>query len=376
MEPCIDTRLTQGETGNKGEQVNTREARQSVAPSVVVSLVALAVVFAVGLTFASVELPRLISGWLMRIFEFPGFDSGRNVEQTEAFVSCNGLRVVGYLGLSAVAVMIVAGLALERRRFAVAGAVALFLPVFGHFAASMFFLAGLGVLRVLFLPVMDRSYDLMALGEVAFVPYMAVVYPFACAGVDIREAVIWAAMAGGMLLFIAGVLAWCLTKFRGVSMAEGWVYRISRHPQYLGWIIWSWGLLLYVSRHSELYQFKISYGVPSSLPWLLSAMAIIGVALCEEVAMERRLGDDYRRYTDRTPFLMPLPRWLRTIVAAPMKWVLGSPSPESGRDVIRIVALYTVILILLSVPFVIFGWPAATGWYAFPYNVTPFASAG
>ncbi len=336
----------------------------------------LALIFAIGLAFASVELPRLASGWMISTFDFPGFDSGRQVEESEAFVRTHALRVVGYTGLTVVLVLIIAGLALDRRRLAAAGAVALFLPVFGHFAASMFFLAGLGMLRVLFLPILDQSHRLMALGEVAFVPYMAVVYPFAVFGADVRDMAIWGAMVGGMAVFVAGVLAWFLTRIKGRGVTADWVYRFSRHPQYLGWLMWSWGLMLYVSRHSELYHFKISYGVPSSLPWLLSAMAVVGVALSEEIAMNRRLGEAYGDYARRAPFLVPLPRLVSRTVAAPMRLVLGKPWPESGGDIIRVVGLYTLLLVMLSAPFVVFGWPAETGWYAFPYNVAPFAAAG
>lgn len=335
---------------------------------------ALALVFAIGLAFASVELPRLASGWMIETFDFPGFDSGREVEESEVFIRSHALRAMGYIGLSIVVLLIIGGLVLDHRRLATIGAIALFLPVFGHFAASMFFLAGLGMLRVLFLPVLDQSYRLMALGDVAFVPYVAVVYPFAVLGADARDVVIWGSMVGGMVIFVAGVLAWFLTRIKGGGVTVDRVYRFSRHPQYLGWLLWSWGLMLYVSLHSELYHFKISYGVPSSLPWLLSAMTIVGVALSEEIAMKRRRGREYDDYARTAPFLVPLPRPVSRIVAAPMRLILGKAWPESGREILLVVGLYTLILILLSVPFVVFQWPPVSGWYGFPYNLPPLAA--
>jgi protein-S-isoprenylcysteine O-methyltransferase Ste14 len=349
-----------------------RHAASRVSLPTAVALTAGAVVVAVALTFASVELPRFVSGWLIDACQFPGFDSGRQTEQAEAWIQSHGLRVVGYGSFAAVVIAAVVGLAGGHRRVASAGAIVLFLPVFGHFAASMFFLAGLGMLRVIFLPVLDCSYGLMALGDAAFVPYMALVYPLAVLGVDARDLVIMGAMTSGMAVFMIGVLAWFLEQTHGGGVTQAWVYRYSRHPQYMGWILWSWGLMLYVSRHSELYHFKIAYGVPSSLPWLLSTMVIVGVAMSEEVGMERRFGDEYRRYARKTPFLISLPRAVNRFLSAPMRLVLGRSRPESGVDVLRTVAVYTVLLILLSVPFVLFGWPAATGWYAFPYNVPPF----
>jgi protein-S-isoprenylcysteine O-methyltransferase Ste14 len=338
----------------------------------VVALGMASLVLAVALAFASVELPRLASSWLIDSFDFPGFDSGREVEAAEAWVSAHGLRVIGYACLIGVLAAIIVGLVGDRRGLATAGAVALLLPVFGHFAASMFFLAGLGMLRVIVLPILDRSYALMALGDVAFVPYMVVVHPIAVLGVDARDAVIWGSMIAGMALFTLGVLTWFLRRAGGGGVAQEWVYRFSRHPQYAGWILWSWGLMLYVSVHSELYHFKIAYGVPSSLPWLLSTMVIIGVALSEELHMERRLGDGYRSYAQRTPFLIPIPRVAERILSAPARLMLGKPRPETGAEVVGVVALYAALLMMLSLPFVFFDWPAATGWYAFPYNVPPF----
>ena len=156
------------------------------------------------------------------------------------------------------------------------------------------------------------------------------------------------------------------------GMADFWLYRLSRHPQYLGWILWSYGFMIYVSLHSTLYRFKIAYGIPNSLPWLLSTLAIVGVALVEEIKMRRERGEEYDLYSQRTPFMLPLPRLVSRVIAAPMRLVLRKKRPESGMEVAVTLALYAAILILLSVPFVVFHFPYRTGWWGFPYNVFPF----
>lgn len=335
-----------------------------------ISLVA--VVFAVGLGYASVEVPFLASSWLGQAVDMPGYDSGPQFERAEAFVVSHHLRPIGLGCLSAIVLMMATGLVMERRAPALVGAVAIFLPVFGHFAASMFFLAGLGLLRILWLPVLDLSYRAMSLGEVVFVPYAAVVWLAATAGVDVRGPIAWLAMTGGALVFVAGTMAWFVARVRARSVADFWVYRISRHPQYLGWIVWSYGLMLHVGRHSELYQFKISWGLGSSLPWMVSTFVILGVAMLEEVHMRREVGDRYEIYRSRTPFLFPLPRSLAVIASAPMRWTLGHDEPASGREVVIVVGLYIGITVLLSLPLVVTGWPASSGWWGFPYNVWPF----
>lgn len=333
----------------------------------------LALVFTVGLTGASVELPRFASQLLMERLGTPGFDATYHPEETEAFLSSHRLRAIGAAGLAATLALILVGLVAERRGLAATGAVLFFLPVFGHFAASMFFLAGLACLRVLWLPILDVSHKLMALGDVVYLPYAGVVYPLVVAGFDIRDQIPWVVMAAGAAIFAASTLTWFTARSEGRRVADGWLYRWSRHPQYVGWIVWSYGLLLYVLRHSELYHFKIAWGMPSSLPWLVSTLVIVGVAMLEEIRMASAAGAAYTSFRDRTPFLVPLPHRLRSVFAAPMRLALRRQWPETGRQVALVIAVYAAILIAASVPFVVFDWPPRIGWWGFPYNVWPLA---
>ena len=336
------------------------------------ALTLLAVIFAIGLAYASVELPLAVSGWLMGALEFPGYDSGREAEATEAFVVAHAIRPIGCAALVVTLLLMAVGLVAGRRRLALAGAVAFFLPVFGHFAASMFFLAGLGALRIGWLPILDVSYGAMSLADVAYVPYAAVVWAAALIGLDLRDAVAWAAMTAGLAVFTVAVVAWFVARARGAEVADLSLYRLSRHPQYLGWILWSWGLMVYVGRHSQLYHFKISWGIGSSLPWAVSTAVVVGVALLEEIQMRGRAGASYDAYRLQAPFLLPLPRPVSAVAAAPMRWLLRAPWPRSGAEVALVAALYLALVVVLSLPLVLTGWPAPTGWWGFPSNVWPF----
>jgi protein-S-isoprenylcysteine O-methyltransferase Ste14 len=337
-----------------------------------VLLALMVIVFVIALTYASVEFPRIVNSLLHGAVEFPGFDSGRDAEGAEAFIRSHDLRVIGYGSFAVVLVLIVVGLAAGKHGLSSLGAVALFLPVFGHFAMSMFFLAGLGMLRVIWMPMLDVSYDVLRLGDVSYVPYMITAYLPALLGADIRTFLAYLSMGIGILVFALGTLAWFRGRLQGREVADFWVYRFSRHPQYLGWILWSYGFMIYVSLRSTLYQFKLSYGVPSSLPWLLSTLVIVGVGLVEEIKMRREAGEEYETYRRRTPFLLPLPRWVSGLVAAPMRALLRNERPESGAEALAVVGLYAVLLVVLSVPFVVFDLPGRTGWWGFPYNVFPF----
>jgi hypothetical protein len=285
-----------------------------------VGLVVLAVAFALGLTFTSIELPRLAHDALSAHQQAPGFDSrggDLNVAKTEAWMAHHHLRLIGYASLALVVALIVVGFATRRTGLASLGAADLFLPVFAQFALEMFFLAGLGMLRLLWLPALDVSYGILGLADVVRWPYDLALSAGALLGLRPGGWLPQALMGLGLLLFTLGTLAWFRTRLGGRGTAELWVYRLSRHPQYLGWIVWSYGLIFYVER---LPQPKVTWGLASSLPWLISTLVIVGVALAGELRMARERGEEYRAYARRTPFLLRLPRWLSRAVSAPMRW--------------------------------------------------------
>jgi protein-S-isoprenylcysteine O-methyltransferase Ste14 len=235
----------------------------------------------------------------------------------------------------------------------------------------MSMLAGLGLLRVAWLPIIDHYPALLRFGDVAFVPYLVSVYLPALAGVDIRVPLIYGFIGGGVLLFAAGTYAWFKTRFHGRSVSEIGLYRFTRHPQYLGWIIWSYGLVIYVAR---LRGPRIGWSVESTLPWIMSTLILVCVALKEEIAMRRDRSAEYEDYMSRTPFLFPIPRVFSYAVSAPMRFVLRKEWPVTGKDIVAVFAVYTGLAILMSLPFVLLDWPPSTQAMlaAFPYDVPPF----
>ena len=134
----------------------------------------LAIIFSIALMFAFIELPRLIDSMLQTKVGFPGFDQGAdefNAYKSDLFVNALYLRWIGYGSLALIVAFIIIGFVTKKSGWAYAGAFALFLPVFGQFALSMFFLAGLGILRVVWLPFMDVSFNVLQLGNIIFLPY-------------------------------------------------------------------------------------------------------------------------------------------------------------------------------------------------------------
>ncbi len=309
---------------------------------------ALALVFSVGLTFASVELPRLLHSALVKAT--PALDGDSHADEmtdyrTELLMDHYHFRIIGYVCFGLMVILILAGFASGKTGLSSIGAGVMFLPVFAQFATVMFFLAGLGFLNLAWLPVLDISFDVGRLGDIVYLPYDALISLFRRRGVDIHRPLVYFVIGSGLLFFVFGTLAWFVARQRKKSVADFWVYRLSRHPQYLGWIVWSYGMLLALKRVNYP---KRSWGIPASLPWLLSMMVLVGVALLEERKMKRLTGETYDKYRSKTSFLFPLPRFLRTAFSTPTRFLFRKSVPERKGEIAVVLILSTAVLMVFS----------------------------
>jgi protein-S-isoprenylcysteine O-methyltransferase Ste14 len=315
----------------------------------------LAVVFTIALTFATLQLPAILGNWLSNYF--PDIHPIMEPERVAEFMAV--ARPVGYACLGIIAILIVAGLVTAKRRLSILGSFALFLPTFGYFFASMFFLAGLGILRVPFIPFWDSSVNLMNFGDVSYLPYMALVYPFWLAGLDIREIMAWVAVGAGLFIFVLGTITWFYGKAQKRKTIDFWIYKHSRHPQYLGFIIWSYGVMLIATQQPV----PMGGSNPGAgLTWLLTSLVIICIALAEENRMRKEDSARYLQYTTSAPFMFPIPKLVSNAVRFPMRLVLKKNRPETGKELVATFAVYATLLILLSSPFVLLDYPPGIGW--------------
>ena len=308
----------------------------------------LALVFSIGLTFASVELPRLLHSALVKATPALEGDSHADettIYRTELFMDHYHFRLIGYACFGLMVILIIAGFASGKAGLSSIGAVTMFLPVFAQFAGIMFFLAGLGFLNLAWLPILDISFDVGRLGDIVYWPYDALMSLFRSWKVDIHTPLVYFLLGAGLLLFILGTMTWFVARNRKRNVADFWVYRFSRHPQYLGWIVWSYGMLLALKRVPYP---KRSWGIPASLPWLLSMMVIVGVALLEERKMKRLSGEAYDVYRRKTSFLFPLPRFLRAVLAAPNRLLFRKSVPERKGEIVIALVLSTALLMVFS----------------------------
>jgi len=309
-------------------------------------LAVLAIVFTIGLTFASIELPRLLDLFLAKRIDTPDVATGLNAlsdYKTELYLRHFHLRLIGYGCLVLIVILIVVGFATEKTGWASVGVLVLFLPVFGHFAATMFFLGGLGFLRLIWLPFLDVSFNLFRLGEIINLPYDILARLWAWLGLNHRLNLSYVVTGLGLLIFFLGTLTWFYARMQKKEVVDFWVYRLSRHPQYLGWIIWSYGVMFLPGSN-----IKLCYELSNSLPWLLSTMVIIGVAMLEELKMKRVYGKAYESYRRRAPFLFPSPRLVAKASAFPLRLMFKKPYPERKREIVAVLIFYAVLCLAIS----------------------------
>jgi HEAT repeat protein/protein-S-isoprenylcysteine O-methyltransferase Ste14 len=309
-------------------------------------LTLLALIFTIGLTFASLELPKMADSFLSQKFNFPSIETGQGAEsefKTGLYLEYYHLRLIGYVCFALLIILIILGFILNKSGLTSVGAVILFLPVFGQFALTMFFLGGLGFIRLIWLPFLDLSFDVFRLGNIVLLPYKIVGDLFALAGISIWKVLPVIITGAGLLLFLLGTFAWFYSRFRKQMVADFWVYRLSRHPQYLGWIIWSYGILFFQGPN-----IKKMFAISNSLPWLLTSMIIIGIAMLEELKMKREQGKMYDSYYRRTPFLFPLPRFISRVFSFPQRLIFKKDHFERKREIITVLAFYTVLCMGLS----------------------------
>ena len=111
---------------------------------------------------------------------------------TDRFMASKHVRAIGFTCFALVVLLALLGLIVERRELAFLGSVGFILPIHAYFILHMSFLVGLQILTVLWAPFRG---DMVRLGDVAYVPYMVLVYPFSLAGVFVSL---------GLLLFVLG----------------------------------------------------------------------------------------------------------------------------------------------------------------------------
>ncbi len=314
----------------------------------------LAIIFTIGLIFATFGIPTIVNEFLRKYIP----DFGLIPLESDIYYK---FKLYGYISLSILLLLIIAGIILGKTRLLTTSSIVVNLSFFGYFAFAMFVFAGIGVLRVIWYPLVSLSPQLMRLGDATLTPILLPIIIMKCFINHINYhwlihfsqsmwflASIGLMAIGGFIMFL-GIFTFLYGKFIKCEIIDFWIYKFIRHPQYLGFIIYSYGFLLTVI---WIPYPRGGYYPPPTLPWLISFLLIIASALIEEINLKKQFGEKYIKYMEKTSFMMPLPCILKELISLPLKLIFGKNYPERKIEVLVIVAIYFILMILASIPIV------------------------
>lgn len=143
----------------------------------------------------------------------------------------------------------------------------------------------------------------------------------------------WIAVSVILMLIGTAIFSWRFALWvedRSALLTKG-LYRIFRHPQYLGIIVLILGVSLRTARPISL------------ISWVTMTYAYVLMAYFEEQGLTKKLGEAYLNYKSNTWFMLPFPDAL-------------TPKLDNIRTWVKIV-IATIILVayILSIIFFSFG---------------------
>lgn len=316
-------------------------------------LVILAIVFTLLFMFLTLEIPLIINNYLLTIF--PDINPVIQPHEVAAFI--NLIRPIGYIFLFIIFVLIIIGFLIKKKNVTITGSFLLFLPTFGQFVSTMLFLAGIGILQVIWLPLWYPNLNLLNLGYIINLPFLLIeflnflIFPNYS---SFSLIIIYALIIIGLFIFMYSIIIWFHEKRREKDVFHVSIYKYSRHPQYLGFLIWSYGMHSLANFLLKPMPFGALW-IDYSLPWLLSALIIICMALFEEIKMKQEHLEKYSIYQKKTPFLVPLPKSIKSILIFPLKLVYRKHFPEDKKEVLFIILFWGGVIILFSLIMVVFN---------------------
>ena len=117
----------------------------------------------------------------------------------------------------------------------------------------------------------------------------------------------WVIASFGFLFFLIALTSMLIK--RGGLLTSG-LYGKVRHPQYLGFIVMTWG----ISAVSAIWEFHLPYlGLSSGVlgyffhHWVVVSLAYVGLAFLEEKYLLKKYPQEYKQYKEKVPFLFPVP---------------------------------------------------------------------
>jgi protein-S-isoprenylcysteine O-methyltransferase Ste14 len=260
--------------------------------------------------------------------------------------------------------LVILGFCIDRFRFSFLGSVFLYLPTFSQIGFKMYFFAGAGVFCLIWLPLLEISPDLLRLGEIINFPLLLFYQIYEWDSYFFYNLVqplfpLYVILIGflGTFLLTYGMISWLYGRFNNQPLVDFWIYRYSRHPQYLGILLLTWTVSFYFSA-----GWFWSPPTPPSTFFLLFSFFILGKAIHEENKLLQVDEFSYAEYRLRSPFLLPLPKVIRSGFPKFNTIIIKKEWPESNREIAVLLLSYGLIVVLVSILLIII-FPVEYGRY-------------
>jgi protein-S-isoprenylcysteine O-methyltransferase Ste14 len=116
----------------------------------------------------------------------------------------------------------------------------------------------------------------------------------------------------GFYLILIGIMMYITSLIYQITHRKQLIqtgpYKFVRHPQYIAFIIITFGLTLIAFQTSPVFNFNIgnlnSYMVLLYI-WIAEVIAYIVLAKIEEFALKARYGQEFLEYVNKVPFMIP-----------------------------------------------------------------------
>ncbi len=276
---------------------------------------------------------------------------------------------IGTLLFLILILLIIIGLVIKRFKLSSLSSFALYLPVFANFCFIMFKFAGLGLTRFLWYPILQINPYILDLGDfivpltflvedlehllysVTPPPLNLLIMPIYFLVRIFFAIVISSLGAFGAGIFLLSIVTWFYGKFTKKNLLDFWVYKYSRHPQYLGLILWSYALN--VSLLPISIGISSMYGISPTIFWLISALFIIGAAIQEENQLKTVLKEEHEIWRQNTPFLIPIPSRIKNGIQWFVKRLIKKDWPINNKETLIVLAFFGTLIIVSSLLFMI-----------------------
>jgi len=267
------------------------------------------------------------------------------------------LKWIGLIMLILLVLLISIGFLIKRFDLSMTGSVFMMLPVLSTFALPMiFYLSGLNAFLLLWLPLLKIFPGILTLGDILFAPFIPILVYWGFSEEDpLFDVLATPYIAISLIVLILGtfILFFSIAtllcgKTTEKNVVDFWIYRYTRHPQYLGFLMVTYGTIIFMC---ALRWSNQNVTPPPTLFWLLTALSTIGLAIHEENKLIVKNNSDYRNYRERTPFMIPLPKHLINLILMPCRVALEKNWPENDKEILKILLIYGILAIILSIPF-------------------------